>query len=272
MEIKSILIEALECVKRARGIKPLSAVEASALRWEIYAALQNTLDAMAMITADLGLRKPSSYSELGLILHQNEFINRNIAETVRKIAAVRNTLAHAYRRVSREDLMEIVNKLLPEVETVVNSSTKLTEEKSIDPKARIHGITKDQISKLADTFKKNEVLAAYLFGSRAREIFREDSDYDIAVLFKRENVSILTEADLAVEIADTLKVPSDKVDIVSLNKQEFPLIARVLKEGILIYQQDEAFRKNWERKAYLELLKNMDLYAPYLKRALKHIK
>ncbi|MEM3571020.1 MAG: HepT-like ribonuclease domain-containing protein [Candidatus Bathyarchaeia archaeon] len=272
MEIKVILSEALECIKRARSIEPKSELEASALRWEIYATLQNVLDAISMIVAELGLKKPSSYSELGFILYENDFINESIAKTVREIAAVRNILAHAYRKILINDLMDIANKLLLDVEKVVDSLTRIVEDKSIDPKPCIYGLTNAQLSSLKKALKRREVLIAYLFGSRARGVFREDSDYDIAVLFKSENVSILDEAELTVEIADTLGISVEKVNIVSLNKAELPLKARVLREGKIIYQYDEAFRKSWERKEYLKLLRNMDFYAIYFKRALKHTK
>jgi hypothetical protein len=56
LEVKIVLSEALNCVRRAGSIKPTSEIEYSALRWEVYAALQNTLDAMALIVADLGLK------------------------------------------------------------------------------------------------------------------------------------------------------------------------------------------------------------------------
>ncbi|MEM2123079.1 MAG: HepT-like ribonuclease domain-containing protein [Candidatus Bathyarchaeia archaeon] len=270
MEIRAILSEALDCVRRARGIRPSSELEASALRWEIYAALQNTLDAMSMMVADLGLKKPGSYSELGLILCEEGFVNREIAEDVKSMAAVRNTLPHAYRRVSGEDLVKVVERLLPRVEAVADSLAKIAGEKGLDPKVRRHGLTGDQLKRLAETFRRREVLIAYLFGSRARGAFREDSDYDIAVLSEGGDVSVLLEAELAVEVADSLKVPVDKVDVVSLNKREFPLTARILKEGIIIYQRDEAFRRSWERKTYLELLRDMDLHAVHIKRRFRH--
>jgi predicted nucleotidyltransferase len=168
--------------------------------------------------------------------------------------------------------MEIVNKLLTDVEVVINILARLIEERDVDPKVRDHRLTEDQLARLAEAFKRHGVLMAYLFGSRARGISRENSDYDVAVLSKNENMGILSEAELAVEVAGALNVPADRVDVVSLNKREFPLTARVLREGIIIYQCDEALRKSWERKAYLELLRNMDLYAIYLKRALKHVK
>jgi len=42
---KAILLEAINSIKRAEDIKPKTPIEISALRWELYASLQNILDA-----------------------------------------------------------------------------------------------------------------------------------------------------------------------------------------------------------------------------------
>ncbi|MEM2448035.1 MAG: HepT-like ribonuclease domain-containing protein [Candidatus Bathyarchaeia archaeon] len=269
MELKAILSEALNCIKRARSIKPSSDVEASALRWEVYATLQNVLDVMSMVVVDLGLRKPSSYSELGRIFYEGGLVNVDAVEIVRRIATVRNTLAHAYRRISIEDLLDIVNRLLPDVEKLIGSISRIIEEKGLDPDGRGFESAESMLNRMAETFKKHKVMIAYLFGSRARGDFREDSDYDIAVLFEKYDATILNEAELALEIADSLGIPVDKVDVSSLNKADPTLISRVLKEGVVIYQCDEALRRNWEKKTYFELLGNTDLYAVYFKRVFK---
>lgn len=269
MEIKAILSEALRCIERARSIKPSSEIEVSALRWETYATLQNILDALSMSIVELNLKKPSSYSELGFVLYENGLIDINIAEIIRRIAIVRNILAHAYRRISMEDLKKIINELFPDIEKVVNSLYRIIEEKAIDPEKQSFKLTEPMLSKIAEVFKEHNVTIAYLFGSRARGDFREDSDYDIAVLFKKEDVNILDEVEITIKIADTLKIPADKINVVSLNNAEPTLIARILKEGKIIYQCNEKSRKNWERKTYLELLRNTDLYAIYLKKTLK---
>ncbi len=127
----------------------------------------------------------------------------------------------------------------------------------------------EKLAGLTEAFKKHSVLLAYLFGSRGRGSFRVDSDYDIAVLFEGEHVGILREAELAIDVARKLEVPSSMVDIASLNTMDYPLIAKVLKDGVPIYSQNENQRKAWERRAYQQILQNTDLYAIYTKRALR---
>ncbi len=66
--------------------------------------------------------------------------------------------------------------------------------------------------------KRHGVAFAYIFGSRARNMAREDSDYNIAVFFRNNNVSVLDKITLAEDIAESLWVPVDRVDVVVLNK------------------------------------------------------
>ncbi|MBO3755020.1 MAG: nucleotidyltransferase domain-containing protein [Candidatus Brockarchaeota archaeon] len=124
---------------------------------------------------------------------------------------------------------------------------------------------------LASVFKKKKhgVAFAYVFGSRARNTAREDSDYDIAVFFRDNNVSVLEEITLGVDVAEALRIPADKVDIVALNMPDTILIARVFKEGGVIYSDDEELRRKWERETYLKILWETDLSNVYVDRVLK---
>ncbi len=152
-----------------------------------------------------------------------------------------------------------------------------------EPKPRAnptHGVKSDETNykyrewgnalgdKLKHVFEKHNVLIAYLFGSRARGQAREDSDYDIAVLFENPNTTILNEIELGMDIATNLNVPPDKVDIVLLNNADALLKARIFKEGIPIYAKDEKIRRMWERRAYVEILDELDLQALYIRRVL----
>ena len=92
---------------------------------------------------------------------------------------------------------------------------------------------------------------------------REESDYDIAVLFNKTDVSVVDEIKIAMEIARELEAPPDRVDVIALNRANPLLKARILREGILIYEKSREFRVRWERKEYLEILRQMDLYAIY---------
>ena len=262
VEIKSMLAEACNSIERARSIKPKSTIELSALRWELYASLQNILDTVAIIIADLRLRKPSSYSDLGDVLYEEGLIGEEECNALKLIAKTRNTLAHAYRKLNTEDLGDIVKNILPIAEKLVHKLFKIIEDKSVDPRQQ------SKIWKKAEkVFKKYGVILAYLFGSRARGVHREDSDYDIAVLFDKDKTTILDEIKLALDLEKELNLHN--VEVVALNKAYSTLIARVLKEGIPIYWRSLDELRRWERKTYLRTLRSTDLHEVYNKRVLK---
>lgn len=264
MEIRAVLAEALNCIERARRLSPPKGeVEAAALRWELYASLQNILDAAAMAVAELGLRKPGSYSKLGEPLLEAGLISRESCDDIRLVALTRNVLAHAYRRLSAEDLDGIVREVLPRAEGVVRELAEALEGRGVDPPT-----LEGRLVEVARVLERRGVRLAYLFGSRARGAEREDSDYDIAVLFGREGVTVVDEVGLSLEVARALRVPADRVDLVSLDSADPLLVARVLKEGVPIYAASEEDRRRWEREKYLEVLRATDLYAVYASRAL----
>ncbi|MEM3647863.1 MAG: HepT-like ribonuclease domain-containing protein [Thermoproteota archaeon] len=216
---------------------------------------------MAMIVADLGLRKPSSYAELASTLKDYGLLDDYFSTVAKKIASTRNLLAHAYRKFSPEDLNSIVRSILPEAEKLASKLLETLESKNIDPQSTP--------TELASVFKKHGVVFAYIFGSRSRNTAREDSDYDIAVFFRSNNVTVLDEITLGVDVAENLRVPTDMVDIVAFNKADTILIARVFKEGRVIYSEDEDLRRKWERETYLKILEETSLTNVYVNRVLK---
>ncbi len=77
------------------------------------------------------------------------------------------------------------------------------------------GTAKDVIMKLKEAISKNEnVLLAYLFGSRAKGISSPISDYDVAVLLRNNDLRSLGEVLFAVSKA--LRAREDFVDILDL--------------------------------------------------------
>ncbi|RLE96193.1 MAG: nucleotidyltransferase domain-containing protein [Thermoprotei archaeon] len=166
--------------------------------------------------------------------------------------------------MDRGDLRRLAEGLLPRVADPIDALARIAEERGLDPP--------NPSGQLFRVFERHGVVLAYLFGSRARGTARRGSDYDFAVLFARDDVSVEEEIALALGLAEALGVPSDKVDVVALNRADPELIARVLKEGKLLYARSEDERRRWERRTLLELLRLSDLTAVYAARALKHVK
>jgi len=258
VDIVKVLSLAIESAGRARGIAPIDEVRVSALRWEIYASLRNLLDSLAMIVVDLGLRKPSSYSELGPILYERRVLDAEDVELAKRAAATRNVMAHAYRAVDVEELRSVKQTVLSKVEGLARKLVGYVKDVGLDPEEISSGV-------LSEVFERSGVQVAYLFGSRAREASREDSDYDFAALFGRD-VTVEDEVNLTVEVADALVVPVDMVNVVALDRAGLELAYRVLKEGKLAYSRDENFRRAWERSTFLHVLDSRDIHGIYVSR------
>lgn len=248
---------AIDSSRKARSIKPFNDIAIAAIRWEIYSSLQNLLDSLAMIVVELGLVKPSTYGEIGTILHKNGVLSEADAELVKKAAATRNLIAHAYRIIEKEDLLQIATNLLPKVEELSKALMNYIKESNLDPE-------NDCLQEYIKAFEKNRVKLAYLFGSIARGTSRKDSDYDFAVLFNRSS-TLEDEVKLMLDLAEKLNVPVEKVDVVALDRADNELKYRVLREGKLVYASDEKIKKNWERSTLIKALESRDIYEIYMK-------
>lgn len=74
------------------------------------------------------------------------------------------------------------------------------------------------------------VLLAYLFGSRTRGVSSTISDYDVAVLLGNNDLKGI--GDVLFAVTKALKVREDFVDILNLKRAPLNLKARVLREGV----------------------------------------
>jgi predicted nucleotidyltransferase len=103
--------------------------------------------------------------------------------------------------------------------------------------------------------RAQEFSAAYLFGSIARGTGGARSDLDLGVLYKNEPQAGLDALgfDLAYELELSLKRP---VDIVVLNRASPDLVHRVLRDGVLVLENDRRARVAFEvhaRAQYFDL-------------------
>lgn len=96
----------------------------------------------------------------------------------------------------------------------------------------------------------------YLFGSRARDDYRESSDVDVAVLWERVPEDPMDAVGLGLKVAleDLLQ---REVDVVVLHKAPVDVSQRVIRDGQIILDRDRVARIRWEvetRTEFLELL------------------
>jgi predicted nucleotidyltransferase len=267
VELRSLVSQAWESLKSVEELLKsgvASGFHEAALRWHLYSLHQNILEALASLLAEAGLRKPASYSELAAPLLERGYTSRWFAEEVAKVARARNPLAHAYGRISREELADVARKALAAAPRLLEELSRIAESLGVGlpPESeRVAGVLKRHPS----------VLAALLFGSRARGSAAEGSDFDIAILAERP-LALEELEGIAAELAAALGVPADKVDVVDLQAAPNELLYKVIRDGKLLYASDEERFREWLRRAYVRVLDEEEcLKETYYARLLRRI-
>jgi predicted nucleotidyltransferase len=101
-----------------------------------------------------------------------------------------------------------------------------------------------------------DLVAAYLFGSVAREEGRADSDVDVAVLFATSPAKTIAHpsVSLSLDLEARMRHP---VQVVVLNEAPPDLVHRVLRDGRLVVDSNPSLRIRFEvrvRNEYFDLL------------------
>lgn len=110
--------------------------------------------------------------------------------------------------------------------------------------------------------RAHELIAAYIFGSVARDSAGARSDVDVALLYARAPEPGLAGLgfDVAFDLEQRLRRP---VDVVVLNHASPDLAHRVLRDGILVLEGDRRARVAFEvrsRAQYFDLAPLRRLY------------
>ncbi len=124
-------------------------------------------------------------------------------------------------------------------------------------------LNREKLSKrLSPSFSKyGEVDVAYLFGSRARGNFTEESDFDFAILLSRNFNDPYDLVRLIHDLAVALGVKDEKINLVILNDASLELAYKVISEGIIIYERNVEKRVDFEvntLKFYLDFKPILD--------------
>ena len=101
--------------------------------------------------------------------------------------------------------------------------------------------------------QRNEVVFAYVFGSKLNGKTRYGSDLDIGVYFN-DNPDLLTVGELVIKLEE---VTGQKIDLVKLNdldKINSSLSYSVLDTGVLIYNNNEKILQEFKRSVILNFL------------------
>jgi predicted nucleotidyltransferase len=97
--------------------------------------------------------------------------------------------------------------------------------------------------------RQPDVVAAYLFGSRARQEHTDRSDLDLAVLLQ-DGLAAGRVFDRRLQLMDDLaRLATTPIDVVVLNGAPLLLQHEVLCDGVLILELDRAARIEFEVRA-----------------------
>ena len=97
-----------------------------------------------------------------------------------------------------------------------------------------------------DLCKKFDINIVYLFGSQVKGEATGESDFDIAVLFKKRPADPLALKETALLSLELNKFFPAELDIVSLNDAPILLKYEVIAHGQLLYCEDETERIDFE--------------------------
>ncbi|HEX3557041.1 MAG TPA: nucleotidyltransferase domain-containing protein [Thermoanaerobaculia bacterium] len=97
-----------------------------------------------------------------------------------------------------------------------------------------------------------EIAAAWLFGSVARGTAGPDSDVDVGILYSDEPPRTLAGMGLDLE-GDLERLLDLPVQVVVLNRAPVDLIARVLRDGKLLFEGNASKRVRFEVRSRMEL-------------------
>jgi predicted nucleotidyltransferase/uncharacterized protein YutE (UPF0331/DUF86 family) len=255
MEIRSLVshvFEGLRDLEELLNAGVWDRVRESAFRWLLYSISQGILDALAALIAELGFRKPGSYAELAKPLVERRIVDESFASDIARVARLRNRLAHVYRKLSLDELLAEAQWLREKAREIISRILSIAESSGIDPEPA-------DVNRLVEVLKAigssdERITAFILFGSRARGDYRDDSDWDIAIVPSRPlNMEDLEE--MARRIGEALDIPLDRIDLVDLSKAPNELIYKVLRDGKPLFVRDWSLYRRfvlWEYNRVLD--------------------
>ncbi len=98
------------------------------------------------------------------------------------------------------------------------------------------------LAKITGLAKENpDIAVLWLYGSRAKGDFKDESDYDLAVAFTNFNLTVsdryLRPNILAMEWATALGLDESKLSIIDINTSPVYLTFNVVEYGKILYQE-----------------------------------
>lgn len=129
-----------------------------------------------------------------------------------------------------------------------------------DPRMLLRVEMVDRLTRALAT--REDVVAAWLFGSRARSTSSATSDVDVAVLLRDDPKPGLESYrfDLAADLTEQVGA---SIDLVVANRISADLMHRVLRDGVVLVDRDRARRIAFEVRKRAEYLDMAPVWRAY---------
>lgn len=128
-----------------------------------------------------------------------------------------------------------------------------------------------ELTRLRDVFNKYpEVLAVYLFGSRAEGRSHRDSDYDLAVVSARGRSARASRLEI---LADLAQAGFDNIDLSFLDQRNLVLGHEAVRMNQVVFARQEFDRGSFYSKIirmYLDFVPCLNIQRQALKERLLH--
>lgn len=127
------------------------------------------------------------------------------------------------------------------------------------------------ISQLTDYFaQRQDVIAAYLFGSVARDQSRASSDVDVGVLLRAGKPKAIGDYDGVFSMQDELEDRlGRRVDVVVLNGAPLDLLHRIPRDGVRVLDREPLQRMDFELQARTQYFDFLPLLLRYRESVLR---
>ena len=97
--------------------------------WKAQRIIERTLQMMIEICVDVaghiisdkGFRVPTTYADIFMVLHENGMLDKDLFETMDKIAKFRNIIVHHYDKIDAEIVVRILKKDLKDFSAYKNA-------------------------------------------------------------------------------------------------------------------------------------------------------
>jgi len=101
--------------------------------WKAQRVVERTLQMMIETCADIaghiisdkGYRVPATYADTFRVLYENGLLNKELFETLEKMAKFRNIIVHHYDKVDPDIVIEILKKDLKDFSVYKDAITKM---------------------------------------------------------------------------------------------------------------------------------------------------